>query len=599
MTPADPDALYIDDDGIRARLPLARPLDVVFDGRRVWSTVLTPDDVGAGGAALVAWPAPLRPYLDGTAVVEIRDHGSGRVLARADVRFGDSDERIDLTDSRGRALAMHKWGKLGQAFDDLPALAEELYLDQVSTVVQILRDECGVAAFISFGTLLGAMRNGRLIGYDVDVDLGYFSEHTSPVDVIRQSFTVERALRDHTGWRASRANGGFIQLFPPQQDGTTRNIDVFSCFTTEAGRLYQVNDIATDGARSDVVPVRDIELEGRVLPAPARPEVFLEAAYGPDWRCPDPTFQYQASLSRRRIRMWVGGLREDKDQWGRFYKMHRREIPRTASPFARWVIQQADATVVIDVGCGTGRDTLHYARKGRTAIGLDVVSAAYRPAQRKAAKRGLDASFRHLNLSRCGDHAYRRRAGWTQQTTAITARFVLHNLQPADRDHFWRLCTMLLQGGGRAYLEFRVPRDRPLPKHWAGRGRRYLSPKAVVNEAARYGATEISRVVSRGLARFEDEDPWVCRLVLEWSGAPTPGSPQPKESRMKSPRRRSRNTADLDQRLLALEEKVQHLLDTADEDRRMNRRLARLADLVQHQLLTERDDMSPSSRNAE
>ena len=596
MAPVDLESLHADNDGVRARLPVAKPLDVTFDGRRVWSTIVNPDDVGAEGMALLTWPEPLRKYLDGRATVDVRDHDTGEVLARADIRMGSGEHPIDLTDSRGRALAMHKWGKLGQAFDDLPADAREVYLDQVMSVLRVLNGQCDVEAFISFGTLLGAVRDGRLIGHDVDVDLGYYSEHSSPVDVIRQSFAVERALRERTGWRTSRANGGFIQLFPPQPDGTTRNIDVFSCFTTDAGRLYQVNDIVTVGTRADVVPVQDIELEGRLFPAPARPEIFLEAAYGPSWRVPDPTFRYKASLSRRRVRMWMGGLREDKDRWSRFYNAHRQEIPRGPSSFARWVNQQSAADLVVDVGCGTGRDTLFYARRGRTAVGLDVVPGAYRAGQRKAARTGLSASFRPINLSSLRD-TLRTGADLAaaQATTDVVARFLVHNLTPDDRDNFWRLCSMLLDDGGRAYLEFRVPRDRRLPKHWPSRGRRYLSPKAAVDEAARHGAVEVSRVVGRGLAPFKDEDPWVCRLVLEWSGTPTPGVPHLKESRMRTPGRRSRKNNDLEQRLLSLEDKVQHLLDTADEDRRMHRRLAELADVVQQQLLPDSDTKQPPS----
>lgn len=68
---------------------------------------------------------------------------------------------------------------------------------------------------------------------------------------------------------------------------------------------------------------------------------------------------------------------------------------------------------------------------------------------------------------------------------------------------------------------------------------------------------------------------------------------------MKSPGRRLRKSDDLEQRLLALEEKVQHLLDTADEDRRMHRRLAELADVVQQQLQHEGGGESPSSGVAE
>ena len=56
--------------------------------------------------------------------------------------------------------------------------------------------KAGIDAFPAYGTLLGAVREGRLIGHDSDADLGYVSEHTHPVDVVRESFRLQRALAD-------------------------------------------------------------------------------------------------------------------------------------------------------------------------------------------------------------------------------------------------------------------------------------------------------------------------------------------------------------------------------------------------------------------
>ena len=47
--------------------------------------------------------------------------------------------------------------------------------------------EIGIEAFPAYGTLLGAVREGRLLGHDSDADLGYVSRRTVPVDVIRES----------------------------------------------------------------------------------------------------------------------------------------------------------------------------------------------------------------------------------------------------------------------------------------------------------------------------------------------------------------------------------------------------------------------------
>ena len=39
-------------------------------------------------------------------------------------------------------------------------------------------------AYLCYGALLGAMRDGHVIGHDCDTDLCYLSAHREPVDVI-------------------------------------------------------------------------------------------------------------------------------------------------------------------------------------------------------------------------------------------------------------------------------------------------------------------------------------------------------------------------------------------------------------------------------
>lgn len=525
---AQPPAVYADQDTLRfptSLVPDNGVLEVSFDGRRVWSFDADAMGDADDGVSEIDWPAPLRSYLDGVAVVAVRRHGAPGPLAEAEVSFGDGQGRVDLVDRHGRALSMHKWGKLGETFDDLEASAKEEYLDQVEMVLDIMRRRCHRDAFISFGTLLGAVRSGRLIGHDVDVDLGYLSHFQVPVDVVRESFAIERVLREATGWRTVRANGGFLQLFPPQLDGSVRNIDVFSAFATPAGqRVYQVNDIGTDGDRSVFVPVHPMALEGRTLPAPARPDVLLAAAYGESWRVPDPTFRYQANPTRRRIRMWVGGWREDRDRWTRFYRDNPGRPPQP-SEFVRWLAPQLSDETVIDIGCGRGQDVRFLAGHGRRSIGFDVVPAAFRRVRHQARRRRTPATFRSLNLGSLhetlwGGASVARLPG----RRAVMSRFVLHTLSPASRNNFWRLCSMALYDGGRCYIE--------VPKHSHNGGA--CGPAArtpwrideLVADSGRFDARVVARHEVRTRAPFGTDEVDATRLVLEFPDNLTPAPPR-------------------------------------------------------------------------
>ncbi len=53
--------------------------------------------------------------------------------------------------------------------------------------------------YLCYGALLGAMRTGRMIGHDSDVDLCYYSHQTTPVDIIRESYRIERIVKAQAG----------------------------------------------------------------------------------------------------------------------------------------------------------------------------------------------------------------------------------------------------------------------------------------------------------------------------------------------------------------------------------------------------------------
>ena len=68
-----------------------------------------------------------------------------------------------------------------RAFSETDTDTKALIVEAVQRVLHDLREECGLEAFLAFGCLLGAVRNGRMIGHDSDADLAYVSAHTHPL----------------------------------------------------------------------------------------------------------------------------------------------------------------------------------------------------------------------------------------------------------------------------------------------------------------------------------------------------------------------------------------------------------------------------------
>jgi SAM-dependent methyltransferase len=69
------------------------------------------------------------------------------------------------------------------------------------------------------------------------------------------------------------------------------------------------------------------------------------------------------------------------------------EIGAPQPSVLRLADEGAFAGAVLDVGCGTGENTLHIASLGLRVLGVDVAETALSIAREKAAARGIDAEF--------------------------------------------------------------------------------------------------------------------------------------------------------------------------------------------------------------
>jgi SAM-dependent methyltransferase len=517
----------VDDEGIRARTDAEVVVDVLFDDRRIWSFWLQRDGTRQGRQYVVQWPPALRRFLNGTTQLKLVEHVNQRELYDAEVRLGRSDAanvetRIAVVNDRGLPLGIDKSGRLAQTFDTRSAEHVAPLLDSIEEVLAALR-KAGIDAFPAYGTLLGAVREGKLIGHDSDADLGYVSEHTLPVDVVRESFRLQRALVD-MGYRITRYSGGAFKVDVVEADGSVRGLDVFGGFMSPAEHnpdgqdyLYLMGEIRTPFRREWIYPLGTTTLEGRELPAPANTDEFLKATYGPSWRVPDPAFVFPTPEStHRRLNGWFRGTRVNREKWDRAYSNGRLTEPDLEpSSFARWArAEHGDAPPeqVVDVGCGRGVDALWFAREGSTVVGLDYVLKGSAAVAEIASDEQLPVEFRHANLCELRSVlAESARVAHTPGAKMLTARHVAEATDKVGRNNLWRAAGLMLRGGGRLYLEFLVQRG-----NGDGFARRHhlrtLPVRLVERELAKHRAT----VVSRKVIEDGDSGRRVCRMVVEW-----------------------------------------------------------------------------------
>jgi SAM-dependent methyltransferase len=509
--------MWIDDEGVHLPLRHRDALTLDMAGRRLW--VISPGRDGRptdDGHRLVPWPEMLVPHLHGEADVVLRLLATGETLLESRVRLGSGVGAIDPRDEQGRPLSVDKSGYVTRLFGDASEDLRGRLADSVAAALSFMTER-GHDAFLAYGNLLGAVRDGRLIGHDSDADVAFLAKSSNPVGVILESMAIERAFRQ-AGWKTDRLSAGTFKLYPDLGDGPLIGLDVFCAFYFE-GWLHMMPYVGAPLPREALLPTTTVTLEGRPVPAPADPEALLEATYGPSWRVPDPAFRYHLPRwQRRRLEGLMRRERKHGQHWEVFYATKASRVPAEPSSFARWVAgREPKPTSLLDVGSGTGRDSLWLAGEGIDVLGCDYSQAGVSFAAERAAEQGRDAEFRRLNLYdvrqvlATGSLLARDR-----RTDAVYARFLLHALEDDGRQNLWRFARSVLSPTrGRLYLEFRTEAtEHEFGEHF----RQFVQPDTVASELAGYGFTVEHSENRHGLAVHHNEDPRVCRIVARLEG---------------------------------------------------------------------------------
>ncbi len=514
----------VSSQGVVVPSSLSGAVDVHFDGQRVWSFNPDRDAHGPPQGVRVEWPKALARHLDGVADVELVDHVSRDVLHTQHVQFGDSSERISVVDGDGNPLAVDKGGRLQRDFSNTEAGARDEIMDALEKVLHDLTEECDLDAYLMYGCLLGAVRNGKMIGHDSDADVAYLSKHHHPFDIIRECTAATRRMRS-LGWKVVRMSGANFKVWVPLPDGRRVGIDVFGSFHVN-GRFHVTGSLTGTLDKSALLPFGTVTLEGREIVAPARPEEVLAFTYGPEWRVPDPAFHFDHDpVDVRRMDGWFRSARRRLRFWGDFYKSpDAARVPDRAvavrpvgAPVGRSSVAR-DQTHVLDVGAGTGRDATYFAQQGHEVEAMEYTSLGMKRTRKQRKERGVKVANRWLNLEDLRSVLLSgARYAHTPGTRDVYARGLLDTLGPTGRDNFWRFASMVQRRGGETFVEFRTPRSRREKKFFGPHQRTFVAPDQAVREIESHGGRVVHRETGRDLAPLGNENPHICRLVVRWT----------------------------------------------------------------------------------
>jgi len=169
----------------------------------------------------------------------------------------------------------------------------EVHLNAMDKLFGVF-EQLGIPLVLSYGTLLGAVREGGFLAHDDDVDLLYFDGSTTHDEVIAgQQVLIEKlnAAGVKCGGETLGKNfhvfveGASLDLFPSWRVGERLHLLM---------EQMRYRDIAAEL----VLPSGSAQIHGRTFPAPGDAAGFLTERYGPTWPTPDVYYGWPWKVTR-------------------------------------------------------------------------------------------------------------------------------------------------------------------------------------------------------------------------------------------------------------------------------------------------------------
>ena len=391
---------------------------------------------------------------------------------------------------------------------------QEGVLGLYSGVRDILADGYGYDVFLTYGSMLGAVREGGFIGHDLDFDSAYVSKHTDGADAASELRDIALLLID----RGYDVEGKATHLHVhPIGDPATR-IDLFHHYFDASGRMRFPFGFAGDSVveASDWQGTKEIDFVGSRVLVPTNAEQIAEHLYGSDWRIPQPGFAWRRDRTHRAREAIMPAAYGQTIYWAQFYA---RTGFAKGSTFFEHVDGWPDVpSRVVDIGCGDGRDSHAFGRVGRSVVGLDRSAVGVQHARDKAAEMGLSdrVQFEVCDVAVAHD-ARTLLASVTadpDESVLFYLRFFLHSVPEDVQDTLMQTIADVARPGDMFAAEFRTDKDKPRSKTYGHHYRRFQNGAAFSRTLhQRYGFEVLDEQEGTGLSVYGDEDPELYRVI--------------------------------------------------------------------------------------
>ena len=207
-------------------------------------------------------------------------------------------------------------------------------------------------------------------------------------------------------------------------------------------------------------------------------------------------------------------FKRDNDYWNSYYK---RNPPKSQSEslFAQFVGKYVQSErILVDLGCGNGRDSFFFNKHGLDVIGIDASESAITALS--------DYASESLHFI-CGDFV-NEDSVYNRKVDYFYSRFTIHAIDEDREKALLKNVYQSLAGGGMFFIEVRGIHDDKYGKgEKVGRNtylldghfRRFININEFLNNLIETGFYVKYAEEAKGFAPYKNEDSEIIRVVVE------------------------------------------------------------------------------------
>jgi SAM-dependent methyltransferase len=205
---------------------------------------------------------------------------------------------------------------------------------------------------------------------------------------------------------------------------------------------------------------------------------------------------------------------DDKEYWSKYYDdLIKKQVQMAPSPFAKYLVEEKiikKGALLIELGCGSGRDALFFSEKGLNVIAIDQCANTASAIDKFENIHAYAADFTRLDKS-------------DVVLDIVYSRFTMHSINEADENRTLEWVYKNLDVNGIFCVEVRTIKD-PLCGLGEDRGgnvwyyndhhRRFVDAGVFKKKLSLLGFEMVFYEEKNGFAIHGDEDPIVLRAIV-------------------------------------------------------------------------------------